>query len=136
MLTPVSCIVATARGAVWAEHVAGIGVAADNTLQLLTRQGHSHPLTASYAGDRTPQVSAALLAAIDMVVRSAVRDNRITTVITLDDELVMHLYEYQAATWAPHRSVRIFTVAQVAAGGPPQTDDRVDAAPPPDADES
>lgn len=57
---------------------------------------------ATYAGDRVPQVSAALLAAIDAAVRSAVRDSRITTVITLDDELVIHLYEYQSATWIPH----------------------------------
>lgn len=115
MLAAVSCIVATARGAVWAEHVAGIGVAADNTLQLLTRHGHSHPMAASYAGDRIPQVSAAVLAAIDAVVRTAARDSRITTVITLDDELVIHLYEYQSATWAPVRATKVFTIAHVAA---------------------
>lgn len=130
----VSCIVATARGAVWGEHVAGIGVAADGTLQLLTRQGHSHPLPSSYAGDRVAEVCAALLAAIDTAVRSAVRDSRLTTVIVLDADLVLHLNEYHAVTWTPHRRTRVFTVCHVAAGQeqPDQTDDQK----PPDPDEN
>ncbi len=111
-----TCIVSTARGAVWGEHVAGIGVGADGTLQLLTRQGHSHPLPASYHGHRIAAVTAALLAAIDSAVRSSVRDNRLCTVIGIDDDLVLHLDEYLAATWQAHRRTKIFTVARVAAG--------------------
>lgn len=111
-----TCIVSTARGAVWGEHVAGIGVGADGTLQLLTRQGHSHPLPASYNGDRISAVTAALLAAIDGVVRSSARDNRVCTVIVIDDELVLHLDEHLAATWEPNRRSKVFTVARVAAG--------------------
>lgn len=119
-----TCIVSTARGAVWGEHVAGIGVGADGTLQLLTRQGHSHPLPASYNGDRISAVTAALLAAIDGVVRSSARDNRVCTVIVIDDELVLHLDEHLAATWEPNRRSKVFTVARVAAGtSAPQTDD-------------
>lgn len=128
-----SCIVSTARGAVWGEHVAGIGVAADGTLQLLTRQGHSHPLPASYAGDRLAEVSAALLAAIDTAVRGAVRDSRLTTVIVVDAELVLHLNEYHAATWTPHRRTRVFTVFHVTAGQ--EQTDQTDDQQPPDPDE-
>lgn len=130
-LNRVSCILTTARGAVWAEHVAGIGVAADGTLQLLTRQGHSHPLPVSYAGEHVAQVSAALLAAIETAVRTAARDSRLTTVITVDEHLVVHLSEHHTATWAPHRSSKVFTVQAVAAGAN-KVDQSGDDTPPPD----
>lgn len=126
-----SCILATARGAVWAEHVAGIGVAADGGLQLLTRQGHSHPLPASYSGEHVAEVSAALLAAIETAVRSAARDSRLTTVITIDEDLILHLHERHTATWAPHRTTKAFTVQAVAAGAH-RVDQNEDDAPPPD----
>ena len=126
-----SCMVATARGAVWAEHVAGIGVGPDGTLQLLTRQGHTHPLIARYEGERVAQVSAALLAAIDTAVRSAARDNRVATVITVDDQMVLHLHEYQAAPWLPTRQTKLFTVARVAAGEDRPIQDDEDTPPDP-----
>lgn len=132
-LSRVSCILTTARGAVWAEHIAGIGVAADGTLQLLTRQGHSHPLPASYTGDNVTDVCAALLAAIETAVRAAARDSRLTTVITVDERLVLHLDERHTATWAPHRATKAFTVQAVAAGAN-QVDQSVDDPPPPDDD--
>jgi hypothetical protein len=58
------------------------------------------------------------------VVRSSARDNRVCTVIVIDDELVLHLDEHLAATWEPNRRSKVFTVARVAAGtSAPQTDD-------------
>lgn len=126
-----SCILTTARGAVWAEHLAGVGVDAEGALQVLTVHGHSHPLGVSYSGDRLPAVTSALLAAIDLMARSAARNRQITTVLYLDHDLVIHVQERHAATGVPKRAIKDFQVQHAAAGtSPEQGDDQ----PPPDTD--
>lgn len=124
-----SCILTTARGAVWAEHVAGVGVDAEGALQVLTIHGHSHPLGTTYAGDRMAAVTSALLAAVDLIARTAARNRQITTAVHVDNDLVIHVQERHAATGAPTRAIKDFTVFHAAAG---TTADQGDDQPPPD----
>lgn len=84
-----SCIVLTARGAVWAEHVVGLGFNNDAELMLTTKDGFHYGVGVRHAGTEQPMLAAILLAIIEEQARSSVRERIVLVLRIVDDFRVM-----------------------------------------------
>lgn len=113
-----SCIVLTARGAVWAEHVVGLGFNNDAELMLTTKDGFHYGVGVRHAGPEQPMLAAILLSIIEEQARSSVRE-RIVLVLRIVDDFRVMVDHREPAVWRQTRRTTVTLAADLLQPPPP-----------------
>lgn len=109
-----SCIVATERGALWAEHIVAVGFNVEGRLTFSSRDGFTYPTSVTYTGPNGPIVAAMLLGIIEEQVRAAARAS-VVLVVTVAEDLRIVVSTRQRVVWTEVQRTTITVIVDAVA---------------------